>query len=208
MISSTSTSISSIRTLPGLKATKPISQTPKEGLQTQTDKKIQKELIIKSLTRGLKSGKAEFKSDLQEDISRIDTKLEALSYENYSLISNKDTKLNHLKEKTEAVKQEFADLSLQLSYFIKRNLYNEEKKSEIDTSRANLGALKTGLGNVRLMLTSFERINQAVSHSQFTSAIRLINKLEESGLAEKMSKQNFGFVFSRLKQKLTQKLER
>lgn len=164
--------------------------------------------IVQSITRGLKTGQEHFKEDLQDSILNLNQRLKELSFDNYNLVIQKDEQLKHLMDQNRNTKKKFGDLSQELGYFLKNHIYNEQKKKELQRAKDNIDKLKNSLSDVKLMVITFEQINQAVKHSQFTQAIKLIKKLDENDLSDKMRMRDFSLVYSKLRNKIIKKLEK
>lgn len=107
----------------------------------------------------------------------------------------------HLQKNNDEIRVKYQELSSNLSMFLKRHLYSEQKKQEIDTRTANLESLKQRLAKVKSSVELFEQISRAVDSGQFSIAIKLLKKLDDDKEGKDLGVNipSMGTVFSKLR---------
>jgi hypothetical protein len=105
----------------------------------------------------------QYKTELSSESTEVNSKIRSMSYNYYNIMLLKAQDMISLQKSNDNIRGKYNELSSNLSMFLKRHLYSEQKKQEIETKTKNLKMVKDRMTQIKSSVELFDQISVAVS---------------------------------------------
>lgn len=103
------------------------------------------------------------KNDLASESADLGNQVRTVSFNYYSILLLKVNEMSYLQEQNQQLNGKYAELSKNLVMFLKRYVYTQERKNQIQTKQQNLAVIKERVVQIKNTMNLYEQIDTAVS---------------------------------------------
>lgn len=105
---------------------------------------------LQKAERGLKTGESAFLESLQTELFNLDQELTAFTFENRMLVIGNIEKMQDTEQRHRFLKRDINGLLDSLEMFIKRNLYTNSRKKELEATKEKIVKMKEIQDNTKV----------------------------------------------------------